>query len=113
MEIERPVQTPSKRYFAEDSFRDICFTPRSHCLIGRFGSEPVKVDYQFSFQRLKVGSISKKTMNSQWQERFFVLTPIRLLYYANPTQSELKGCFNLAGLIEHKLDLSASFPQIR
>jgi hypothetical protein len=40
-------------------------------------------------------------MNSSWQDRFFVLTPVRLLYFANETRSELKGCFNLSSLAEH------------
>lgn len=51
-------------------------------------------------------------MNSNWQERFFVLTPYRLIYYNDSERTELKGCFNLASLIEHRIAIEAHFPEI-
>jgi hypothetical protein len=45
----------------------------------------------------------KKTLNTSWSERYFLLTPTRLMYFADSTMRDLKGCFNLASLIEHRL----------
>ena len=57
------------------------------------------LDYGFAFEEMKTGNLEKKTMNSNWQSRFFVLTPVRLIYFADEQREELKGCFNLASLI--------------
>ena len=38
-------------------------------------------DYEHAFREIKSGFVGKKTLNSSWQARFFVLTPLRLLYF--------------------------------
>jgi hypothetical protein len=50
MEIESPVSSPSKRYFAEGSARDICYFPQSHCLLGPTDAQPPPINYRFAFR---------------------------------------------------------------
>lgn len=40
----------------------------------------------------------KKTRNLHYNEKYFVLTPYRLLYYEDKTRNKLAGCFNLVAL---------------
>jgi hypothetical protein len=58
------------------------------------------------------GYAEKKTLNSNWQTRYFVLTPFRLLYYLDSEMKELKGCFNLAGLTQHDLQLRVALTEV-
>ena len=39
------------------------------------------INYEYAFQEIRVGVIQKKTLNSSWVDRYFVLTPVRLIYY--------------------------------
>ena len=42
--------------------------------------------------------MKKKTRNLSYSEKYFVLTPYRLLYYDNQMCVRLAGCFNIAAL---------------
>lgn len=42
-----------------------------------------------------------------WQERYFTLTPTRIIYYTSKDKSEVKGCFNLISLREHHISVFA------
>lgn len=90
----------------------MCFLPQSHYLVPGTKPSALHLTYEIAFCEIKVGPMGKKTMNSNWQERFFVLTPFRLLYFDAEGRTELKGCFNLATLVEHKLTIEAYFPEI-
>ena len=83
MEIESPTFSYQKKYHIEESIHDACFHPKSHFLINTEESHPLILDYNFAFEEIRAGMVEKKTMNSNWQNRFFVLTPVRLLYYAD------------------------------
>ena len=99
MEIESPHPSSAKNYYHSESVNDVCFHPQSHYLINHTDSQSLILDYGFAFGENKVGRLEKKTLNSTWQNRFFVLTPVRLLYFSSEDRQELKGCFNLASLI--------------
>ena len=83
MEISSPVSPAGKKYHSEVSIQDICFLPKSHYLIPYEEPIPLPLTYGVIFNEIKTGTLGKKTMNTNWQERFFVLTPIRLLYFNN------------------------------
>lgn len=68
--------------------------------------------YKKSFEPILEQTLLKKTLNTSWTERHFVLTSTRLLYFADPTKRELKGCFILASLVPHKLTIKFSPPEI-
>ena len=73
--------------------------------IEEWEEEPVPVqqkkkclDYEKNFENLLTGVLPKKTQNFVWQDRYFCLTPNRLIYYSSPSEEELKGCFNFVSL---------------
>ena len=68
------------------------------------------LSYEKNFQELLGGYLPKKTMNLTWQERYFTLTPTRLIYYTSANKQEVKGCFNLISLREHNVTLHEEFP---
>jgi hypothetical protein len=68
------------------------------------------MSYKKSFEPLLALTISKKTLNTSWTERYFVLTSTRLLYYGDSSMEELKGCFILASLVAHRLSVKFAPP---
>ena len=55
-------------------------------------------NYYRSFHAVCAGVLQKKTRNLTYSQKFFVLTPCRLLYYDNQLCERLGGCFNLVAL---------------
>jgi len=71
-----------------------------------------KLGYKKSFSPILSGTLLKKTLNTSWAERFFVLSSNRLIYYTDQSLKDMKGCFNLASLIEHQLNVKTIYPEI-
>jgi hypothetical protein len=98
----------------ENSEQDACFDVQSQLLIPikNPNSPPYRMTYKKSFEPILEQTLLKKTLNTNWAERHFILTSTRLLYFADATQRELKGCFVLASLVPHKLTIKFSPPEI-
>lgn len=99
--------SPEHDHSTELSAYDACFHLQSQFLIPTVGGQKPRREYESSYENnfavVAEGYLEKKTLNSAWQLRYFVLTPVRLLYFADSQRKHLKGCFNLASLVEHGL----------
>ena len=71
-----------------------------------------EMTYEENFGSLLEGWIGKKTLNMMWHNRYFVLTPSRLMYYLTADKSELKGCFNLVSLTSFGVHIRTEEPEI-
>ena len=113
MDIPSPK---AKTDHEESSIQDAFFHIESQLLLTSNPpkkSQKYKLNYSKSFNPIIAANILKKTLNTSWTERFFVLTSTRLLYYSDKSMKVLKGCFVLASLIEYDLKIKADPPEIR
>ena len=100
----------------ESSVQDAFFHIESQLLLTSHlpkNPQKYKLNYSKSFNPIITANILKKTLNTSWTERYFVLTSTRLLYYSDKSMNVLKGCFVLASLIEYDLNIKAEHPEIR
>jgi hypothetical protein len=90
-----------KKEETEISQQDVCFLVQSQLLLPPKNSTPPKyrMSYKKSFEPILSQTLLKKTLNTSWAERHFVLTSTRLLYFSDSSLKELKGCFVLASLV--------------
>lgn len=101
-----------KVLYTENSEQDACFHVESQILLPKKALSPYRMTYKKSFEPILAQTLLKKTLNTSWTERHFVLTSTRLLYFADSSQRELKGCFILASLIPHRLTIKFSPPEV-
>lgn len=113
MDIPSPK---GKSEIEESSIQDAFFHIESQLLLSTNHPKKMqkyKLNYSKSFTPIIAANILKKTLNTSWTERYFVLTSNRLIYYSDPSMKVLKGCFVLASLIEYDLKIKAEHPEIR
>lgn len=109
------IPLPRSQEAELSSEHDACFHLESEQLLPQKSHSKLpsyRLSFKKSFEPILAQTLLKKTLNTSWSERHFLLTSTRLLYFADSSLKELKGCFILASLIPHRLAITFAPPEI-